>query len=200
MARAEIEAKRKSEIIDASMQCIHEHGIASTSLKRIAQLAGVTSGLILHYFGDKESLLEEVYRSLYRRLAHETLKRLATAQTPVERLFAILEAQVCEEMIAAPVNATWHAICAFAPQNPNLSRMERINTKRLMSNLSHTLKSIGTEEQEAHEIAEELHAMIYGLWSGLAYDALSDPGQARLVLFRYVRARIPAILDRSSHK
>ena len=195
MARVDIEAARRQQIIESSMQCIHEDGIANASLKRIAQRSGITSGLILHYFGDKDSLFEEVYRSLYRRLARETLARLSKAETPIERLISVLEAQVCDEMIAAPVNATWHAICAFAPQNPTLSRLERINSRRLQSNLVYILKSAGIHTSEAEDIAEELHAMIYGLWSNLAYDALSNPNQAREILFRYVRVRIPSLLD-----
>jgi len=60
-----------------------------------------------------------------------------------------------------------------------------------VSNLVYLLKRMGLAHAEAAEIAEELLAMIYGLWLNLANNAISEPAQARAILFRFIRARIP---------
>lgn len=195
MPKVGMEPVRRRQVIDATMECIHKEGMARTSLQRIARYAGITSGLILHYFDGKEGLFEAVYRDLYQRLATETMSRLQQAKMPQEKLFAILEAQVCNEMVHPRMVATWFAICAKASEKPALARLERINSKRLVSNLVYILKSSGLEHIEATEIAEELLAMIYGLWSNLANNAISNPKHARKILFRFIRARIPQISD-----
>lgn len=72
MPKVGMEPVRRRQVIDATMECIHKEGMARTSLQRIARYAGITSGLILHYFDGKEGLFEAVYRDLYQRLATET--------------------------------------------------------------------------------------------------------------------------------
>ena len=49
--------------------------------------------------------------------------------------------------------------------------------------------------QHARGAAEELVAMIYGLWSNLANRAIADPDKARSILFRYLRVRIPEFAE-----
>ena len=193
MPKLGMEPVRRRQVIDATMESIYLDGMARTSLQRIARHAGITSGLILHYFDDKEGLFKAVYRDLYRRLAEETALRLKRAETPLEKLFAILEAQVCDEMVEPRTVATWFAICAKSSETPALARLERINSKRLLSNLVYILKLSGLSHIEAVEIAEELLAMIYGLWSNLANHAIFDPEQARAILFRFIRVRIPQL-------
>ena len=193
MPKIGMEPLRRRQVIDATMQCIYEEGMARTSLQRIARRAGITSGLILHYFDDKDGLFAAVYRDLYRQLAQETKSRLERARTPLDRLFAVLEAQVCDEMVEPKTVATWFAICAKASELPMLARLERINSKRLLSNLVHILKSSGLKHDDAMEIAEELLAMIYGLWSNLANNAI-EADQARAILSRYIRIRMPQLM------
>lgn len=192
MPKIGMEPLRRRQVIDATMQCIYEEGMARTSLQRIARRAGITSGLILHYFDDKDGLFASVYRDLYRSIAEQTRKRLKTAKTPLERLVAVLEAQVCDEMVEPATVATWFAICAKATELPMLARLERINSKRLLSNLMHIMKSSGLAHDDASEIADELLAMIYGIWSNLANNAI-DADRARAILSRFIRIRVPEL-------
>lgn len=186
-----MEPLRRRQVIDATMACIHEEGIARTSLQRIAGRAGITPGLILHYFNGKDGLFQAVYQDLYTRLEEETVRRLDKAETPADRLFALLEAQVCAEMVAPHIVSTWFTLGAKAPETPALARMEAINTRQLSDNLTGILKETGQPQAEAKEISEELIALIYGLWTNLAHKTISTPEQARAILFRYIRARAP---------
>lgn len=58
--RWESTAARSSEIRDVAMKCFAERGIASTSLRTIAAQAGVSLGLIQHYFVTKSQLIEAI--------------------------------------------------------------------------------------------------------------------------------------------
>lgn len=193
MPKVGMEPLRKQQVINATMACIHEEGIARTSLQRIAGRAGITPGLILHYFDGKDGLFEAVYHDLYARLEEETTRRLDRATTPTGRLFAVLEAQVCAEMVEPHIVSTWFTLGAKAPETPALARMETINTRQLTDSLTGILRETGQPQVEAKEVSEELIALIYGLWTNLAHKTISTPEEARAILFRFIRARVPKL-------
>lgn len=57
-SRSEIAAERRSEIIDAFIDCVRRLGIHGSSVEQVAKAAGVSRTLIFHYFGDMNSLLQ----------------------------------------------------------------------------------------------------------------------------------------------
>ncbi|MFT5706156.1 MAG: TetR/AcrR family bet gene transcriptional repressor [Oceanospirillaceae bacterium] len=56
------EQKRTMDLILATQLCIERGGIGGASIRRIAEEAGVTPGLVRHYFPDKEALICAAYR------------------------------------------------------------------------------------------------------------------------------------------
>ena len=46
----------KARIRDAAIRCVAEHGVASTTVRKIAAAAGVSPGLVIHHFGSMEGL------------------------------------------------------------------------------------------------------------------------------------------------
>lgn len=191
MPKVGMEPVRRRQVIDGTIACIHSEGLGAASLKAIARHAGVTPTLILHYFDDKDGVIEAVYRDLYSRLAAETLTRLQSAQTPRARLVAILEAQVSPQMVSKDVVTAWFALSALASDKPTLRRMERINAARLMSNMIHALRMAGFNRSEARATAQELMALVYGLWTLLAHGTVDRPDAARHILLRALDGRIP---------
>ena len=53
----------KVEIIAAARQLFAEHDLLAVSVRDVAKAAGVTHGLVHHYFGTKEQLIAEVLKS-----------------------------------------------------------------------------------------------------------------------------------------
>lgn len=51
---------RRAQILDAAAALFHDEDYATVSLERIAEAAGVTRGLLHHYFGSKRALFVEV--------------------------------------------------------------------------------------------------------------------------------------------
>lgn len=191
MPKTGMEPLRRRQVIDGTIACIHDEGLAGASLKAIARHAGVTPTLILHYFDDKDRVIEAVYRDLYSRLAAETLRQLRNANTPRERLVAVLGAQVSPEMVSQDVVTAWFALSALAMDKPSLKRMEKINAARLQSNMVHALKVAGFQPAKARATAQELMALVYGLWTLLAHGTIPGPQEARGILLRALNAHIP---------
>lgn len=53
------EDQRRAQIIDGCLDVLARDGYRHASLARIAEAAGVSKGLVSHYFADKETLMEQ---------------------------------------------------------------------------------------------------------------------------------------------
>lgn len=61
MKQSERSAQSKDKLIDAALELFSSEGYAGTTVKAIAKEAGVTDGLIYHYFTSKEDILHAVF-------------------------------------------------------------------------------------------------------------------------------------------
>ena len=62
--RAQFEAIRqesRERILDAALRLFARYGYAATPVRRIAEEAGVSQGLLYNYFDGKESLLRALF-------------------------------------------------------------------------------------------------------------------------------------------
>lgn len=62
-ARHAARSQRRSSLITAGIDVVAEGGFAGASIKRIAERAGVSAGTVYTYFGSREELLAEVFRT-----------------------------------------------------------------------------------------------------------------------------------------
>jgi AcrR family transcriptional regulator len=77
----------KAVVLKAARQAFADHGFAGTSLAMISQACGISDGLILHHFRNKENL----YRMVQEDLAAEYLQVInqAAARAQDERQIAL---------------------------------------------------------------------------------------------------------------
>lgn len=188
---------RRRQLIDATIRTIESHGLAETTIARISQAAGLSSGIIGHYFGGKNALLAATMRTLLTELRRSTTTRLREASTAVERIEAILGANIGPEQFTPRVVSVWLAFYAQVPYEPELARLHRVYVRRLRSNLRHAFKAL-LPAASAAEAAEGMGALIDGIWvrAALAREApdierahaLAD-GYLRMTLGHHTRPR-----------
>ncbi len=65
---ANVEDKRTA-ILEATLRLISEHGFHGTAMAKVAKEAGVSAGIIYHYFANKDELIVELYKDCKKRLA-----------------------------------------------------------------------------------------------------------------------------------
>ena len=54
----------RARLVDAALACLAEHGHQGTTVRKIAERAGVTAGLVRHHFDGKDALLVEAYKQI----------------------------------------------------------------------------------------------------------------------------------------
>ncbi|HKT95010.1 MAG TPA: transcriptional regulator BetI [Paraburkholderia sp.] len=155
---------RRAQLIDATLQSIDQSGLSGTTLATVAQHANISTGIVSHYFGGKDGLLEATMRHILRDLWEATMRRRTAAKDePRARLRAIVAANFDVSQVNTPVMKTWLAFWAESMHQPALRRLQRVNTRRLYSNLCAEFEKI-LPRAASRRAASGLAAMIDGLW------------------------------------
>lgn len=160
------------------MTAIDEVGLHDATVIRIAQRAGVSAGIISHYFGGKDGLLEATMRQILRDLndAIASRRRALADDSPKVRLQAIIDGNFDHSQVTGPAAKTWLAFWASSMHKPALARLQYINDRRLYSNLRHHFRRV-MPASEAKQAARGMAAMIDGLWlrGALTREGLDAP-------------------------
>jgi TetR/AcrR family transcriptional repressor of bet genes len=194
MPKVGMEEIRRRQLIDATIASIHEIGFADSSLSRISARAGVSTGIVHHYFHDKADLLEATLRQLGNTLRRSVVQQLSRAGTPAERLLAVIDGNMGPDIFTAEGVSAWLAFWAQVPTSARLARVQTIIIRRLHDNLVHALKQMG--RADAVDMARVTAALIDGLWLRAAVSPNGpDSRQARRLVLEYLDAKLGYKLD-----
>ncbi|WP_336365491.1 transcriptional regulator BetI [Marinobacter sp. C2H3] len=194
MPKVGMKDTRRQQLIDATMASIAELGMQNTTIVSISKRAGLSSGIIAHYFGGKQGLIEAALRYLLDQLGRELRERLArTDRTPRQRLDCIIEANFSEFQRSALAAKTWLSFWARSMHEPGLKRLQQINNARLYSNLRYAFAQ-ALPPEEATEAARQTAAMIDGFWlrSALSVDPAESFEAGERLCKRFVHETLAA--------
>lgn len=185
------EDTRRSQLIEVTIDSLAEVGFVGTTLAEIAGRAGVSPGLVAHYFGDKDGLLEAAFRSLMRRVGEQVRARLRRARSPRERLEAVIDANLAPEEFDQRTGSAWLAFWGQVPQIASLKRVQSVYQRRTLATLRHALAQL-VDREEAARLAAMLAALIDGVWLRAALSGWqeADSGSARALLAEFIEGRL----------
>lgn len=163
MARRSIRDIRRTELSQAAFEELIVSGIRGTTLDRVAARAGVSKGVVLHHFGDKDQLFEMVMRRANAVLSAGVVELLRHAENPLERLFAVIVGNFAEPIFRQQVCHAWISLCADAPYNKANQRIQDVIHARMQSNLRDALRGIVNAEEVA-VLATQISTAIDGVW------------------------------------
>ena len=79
-------ASRRDELLELAATMFAERGLKATTVRDIADSAGILSGSLYHHFKSKEQMVEEVLRDFLDWLFAKYEQIAATEASPLERL------------------------------------------------------------------------------------------------------------------
>lgn len=84
---------RRQELIAATLRCLCRQGAAETSVRTIAQEAGLSLGMVRHHFRTKDELLAATLRHLSAQIQDRIAQAMAQAgPEPMQRFHAFIAA------------------------------------------------------------------------------------------------------------
>jgi betaine-aldehyde dehydrogenase len=191
LPRDEAEDARRVQLVEVTIDSLAEVGFVGTTLAEIAGRAGVSPGLVAHYFGDKDGLLNAAFRKLARVVAVKMRERLALARTPRQRVQAVIDANLGPENFDRRIGTAWVAFWGQVLHFEELKRVQRAYQRRMLSNLRGDLRRMMPGES-AHSLAAMIAAMIDGVWlrAALSEWQEADSESARALLTAFVDGRL----------
>ena len=106
--RRESEESRREALILAALDLVAEGGPQAATVRAIADRAGVTPGLIRHYFSGKEDLTRAAYRHMMEQMTADNVAALATApDCPFGRLAVFVTASLSPPVMHPLRLALW---------------------------------------------------------------------------------------------
>jgi TetR/AcrR family transcriptional regulator, transcriptional repressor of bet genes len=174
--KREAPEKRRADLVQAAIRCLAEGGMTAFKMERIAAEAGVSLGLLPHYFKSKTELLTEVYRAALYDDANRKIADLEDKDAvgpAAERLCRIVDAVIDPDYLK-PANLTvWLALWGEIVVNPELRLAHRTLYRSYLKSLAALIGEVAGQRQRAvnaTEIARSLQALIDGLFLERALD------------------------------
>lgn len=110
---------RRDELLAMAGQMFAEQGLRSTTVRDIADSAGILSGSLYHHFDSKEAIVDEILRrfldSLFARYQEIAAQNQSAAQTL--RLFVVASFEA--------IDADHHAVAIYQDEAKRLTGQER---------------------------------------------------------------------------
>ena len=182
----ESEEQRRVALITATLDLVAEGGVAMATVRAIAERAGVTPGLIRHYFATKEALTRAAYRHLMERMTDENLSVLDDRpdQSAEARLAAFVAASLRAPVVAPERLGRWAAFIQLVRQDPAIREIHELTYLHYRDRLESLLVELPRPRapSELRRLAIACNGVIDGLWlEGCALpESFDDDELARI--------------------
>lgn len=161
--------KRRDALIDACSKCLGKYGATGTSVRAICQQAGVSPGLLRHYFEGIDALIAEAYRDTAAHVAEALSAAVeAAGPDPRARLLAFVTASFRPPISSPELLATWLAFWSLARTDPAIGTLHDeiyADNRREMERLISACDGAPADPRLA---AIALTALVDGLWLELS--------------------------------
>ena len=166
--RRESEYSRREALIAATQALVAEGGPRAATVRAIAERAGVTPGLIRHYFGSKDELSRAAYRQLIDGMTDKGSDALSgVGAEPEERLAVFVAASLRPPVVDSAAVGLWAGYLHTVRADPGLLAAHERGYLRYRDMLQRLIADLGrpnaTDAQMRRE-AIACNAVIDGLW------------------------------------
>ncbi len=137
-------------------------------MRAIAARAGVTPGLIRHYFGSKDDLTRAAYRALIDGMTDKGMDALeGVGAAPEERLAAFVAASLRPPVVDARAVGLWAGYLHNVQADPALLALHETGYLRYRDTLQALIADLGRpglSDDRLRQDAIACNAVIDGLW------------------------------------
>jgi AcrR family transcriptional regulator len=186
---------RRDQLLELGVRLLSTRSLDELSIEMLAEEAGISRGLLYHYFGNKQ----DFHRAVVRRAADDLIRVTAPAREgePLERLARSLDAYV--GYVSANYAGYVSLVRGAASGNEDLMRIYDEARAALTDRIFDTADAEGVLTAFTLEDTPAVRLMVRG-WSALAEDVViawvrDDGGVSREDLLTMLAAALPGALS-----
>jgi AcrR family transcriptional regulator len=180
MIRDEYHALRRRQVAEAVERLVAAHGLDGVTVAKTAAEAGVSVGLVQHYFATKDDMLRYAYTQVTERALARVAAQAEELDRHHSRIQEVLRHGLAERLpLDAPRRTEWRVSFAFATRavdNPNLAIVRNHTEAQIRARLAQAIgngKKCG--EVRKHTDPDSQAARLLAYVDGLALHAYLDP-------------------------
>lgn len=155
------------QILDAALGIITEDGVRGASMRKVAERAEVSLGLLSYHFDDKQELITSACSLACTRLMEASEAALPVDDAdPAERVRSFVAGPFTEEFLEPDYLALRISIWAVARTDEEIGEIERTYYLRYVDRLAELLLMANDDlaPKVARATAVDVSAMQNGLW------------------------------------
>ena len=184
------EAERRRDLIEATLDCVSEFGLQGTTVRSVAVRAGVTNGLIRHYFAGKDQMIQAAYRETIAGMTRPAEAAVESCDGPAtERLRRFLVASLSPPAIDARTLSLWASFISLIHVDRTMAEIHREGYRGFRDIVATLVAAIFKEAGQplspraCQRHAFTINAVIDGLWlegnlAGEEFEPGALPGLA----------------------
>ncbi|MEJ8473784.1 TetR family transcriptional regulator C-terminal domain-containing protein [Roseibium algae] len=121
---------RRRNLVEATLKVVEQHGLHGATVRKVADHAGVSAGLIRHYFSSKDELVRAAYAYLTGLLTSDAAQSALQAGTqsgaaPDIALSRFIEANVTPPNLSGSKVSLWATFIGRVRSEPGYSEIHR---------------------------------------------------------------------------
>ncbi|MGF1593070.1 MAG: TetR family transcriptional regulator C-terminal domain-containing protein [Kiloniellaceae bacterium] len=189
---------RRRQLIEATIDSVVEHGLSATTLATVSDGAGLSQGVAVFYFKNKQMLLAETLKYHYEEYNKVWRSALAAApDDPVEKILAMVGADLDERICNSRHLALWNSFWGEAKARPVFAEIceayDSEHTEVLLGLCKEAEDLIADSSWSAENLAEALDTMTDGMWIRMHVtpDAM-DKAAGRRLVGRFLATLLPS--------
>ena len=183
---------RREQICRAAARVIAAQGFAGTTMRMVAEEAGVSTGMLNHYFANRMEMLEETLIFVSTRQQEREAASIEGVEPGERRLRALIASVLPTDQETTEAWRVWIAAHGSAVRLPALRRVMAARNELWFGILERALEGIPTRSPNARlPYAWQLDAMM----NGLVIQAITT--EADIVLGDIEDAVVAAALEHS---
>lgn len=186
-SRADPDARRRS-LIEACARVLADKGAAGVSVRAICAEAGVSSGLLRHYFGSISAAIAETYRAIGARIDAALAEAVVAAGSdPRARLLAYITANFRPPIASPELLASYVAFWSLTRSDRVVAQVRAEVYGQFRAGLESLIRAWRPELADPRLPAIALTALIDGLWLELSLGkAPFSPEEAETLAARWL--------------
>ncbi|MDQ0790426.1 TetR/AcrR family transcriptional regulator [Streptomyces sp. B3I8] len=168
----------ESALLEAAAELVAEQGLRGLTLARVGERAGYSRGLVTHYFGSKQALVERLARAAQSGF----VPGLADLPPGLDRLIRLIDGYLAQQAKhARPLNKAFLILWMEAATSPDLAPLFRDRTEAFRADLREDLTAGIADGTIRPDLpVDETTAAIVAQLRGLALQSLVDPDSAQV--------------------
>ena len=182
---------RRIEVSAAAWRVIVREGLDRTSMRAIARELDCTTGVVTHYFRDKQELILFALHQVTEKLK-QAMEEVAEQPVSVNRLVEMLCAFLPLDDKRQEILKVWVAFLGYAVGRESLMLEHQTSAGELREVIMQELKELQSAEKIRQDIDTAVEAnILLAMVNGIALDSLIQencltPQQQKMVIQKYL--------------